>query len=418
MGSVLNILGQYKNIKVISIFLIGLGVFSSTWDLLAINWKGVNLKISYFFLMTCFLLNFKDLFFESKKTLRKINKSFYLLLFVSILITFIKTSLISNFIAWWGWFFFNIVVVIYFSTLKIESNRVLGILCFGLALNVLLGIVQYIGFKFFNLEWLISQYHYYDHTPRLSGLSYYPNFYSISLSLYIAFLIEFRVSKFIFNFTVLAGTFLVSMTTAKSGQLGIILMLLISIFFRRDRISRKLLLGVCVSFIFGFLFYSNVNQSQYGEVKNLYSDFVAPSGEGSVSERAYIFIQGLKVFGDHPFSGVGLREYSSVMQGVSKNQKLKYLSGPSGKKFFYHFENAWEEVLVEGGVFLFSLLFIAIFKLLLTKRDNKGMVSVFLYFFFLSHFVQNINYLLPFVLLGFALNKFVQENESCEFVLT
>lgn len=359
--------------------------------------------------MLAILFGFKKIILESLQLFRNTHKLILLSLFVLIFLSVIVSENKVGVTLWWAWVLFNAVSIIFIRTLNLTNESIKKIITSALVINVAIGIGQFSLYEFFGFQEVITKFHYYGGTPRLTALSYHPNFYAISLCLYLACFFGLDFKEQILKYLLItASTLVIALTTAKSGVAGVILILLAVVIqaYMKKNLRIPSLAFAFIGLTIGYAYNFKANNSQFKEITHINPELGVVVTEGfstSSSQRATVFAQGLNIFFDYPIMGIGLRNYKNFTESLPVEQKQKYLADKTYNLYFSHLENAWQELLVEGGLILFVPFFLVVSFFVWKIRNEPFFISVILYFGFFTQIVQNINYLLPYLVLGFAL---------------
>lgn len=389
---------------------------SASFDLVAINTAFGNLKLVYFLCLPLLgLIDSTELKSFFKKHLYKIM-IFSLSLLATTFFSYDKTSSIK----WIIQLFLNLYLYIaIYNAFKLLNNME-DLIPTAVLLILLPGLMQWLYIQLGFEPPFLSQTHGIFY--RLNGFSFYPNFFTVAISLFLPILLlkeKFVVSERIVIF--LAG-FLLLQSTSRTGILALILLIIAKTLIPL-KINKQKVIDLVPIFLAIILSLSlpekTINESKVSGADKLsfFANEMKLAPAVSPLERIYIAKQGLKVFLDHPILGVGPLAYEKFIKNLDLNLQKRYFSETMRGALYESHENIWIELLANNGL-IFTIITISIISYFLIKNftfkldyKNSTVLCLILYYAINGQFVQNILYPPTFVIWAFLSYCIFNENK-------
>jgi hypothetical protein len=375
---------------------------ASSYDLIAFNTPIGNLKIAFILCIPLIILiNYNEIL-----NFILANKIIILGLVASLMISLFYSHDILSSLKWCLQLFMDIYLFItFYSGFKIIKDKV-DLFRIILLLILLPGLIQWTFIQFSLVPPLLSQTHgiYY----RLNGFSFYPNFFTVAISLFFPLiLLNEKYSKMDYLIIFLSA-FTLLQSTSRTGMLALILLILAKILipFKWEKYKLIQLTPIMAAIFISMVIPEKTinNTKTFGLEKAAFFAKEMKLGPAvSPLERIYIAKQGIKVFTDYPFFGVGPNAYEKFINLNPIINYKKYFSETMRNNLYESHENIWIELLSGNGLVFTSILIIFLFLQFYKKTYRVGLqlnaiFSLSFYYLINGQFVQNILYPSTFVI--------------------
>ncbi len=241
-----------------------------------------------------------------------------------------------------------------------------------------------------------------------TGFHWNPNHFSSVLTLGFPFFL-FHKKYWVSSLGMLLTVVLIVSAGAKLSFLAAIGVVLFSLLFFRSYWKQIITLMVILAFFIsgGFHIPAFKASKKMVEVKSLFyssaDDEPVESNDSSVGYRMALIKEGLEIYKENPFFGVGGGNSQSILKE----------KGGIGKYKITNFHNYWLEIPVEGGAFYYLVFLVWVFshlmriiKYLIQKQTNNkaryftvSLLTAGVGFFFSSIGASSIYGFLPFYIL-------------------
>lgn len=383
---------------------------STTFDLLSIKTPVGNLKLAYLFCLPFIRLvtfNYLVRYFHA-------NKVMIFFLATSLSITILNSYDLISSLKWLTLLVANLYLFIilfsYFNKNGLEQTTFENtaiLLC-------LPGIIQWLCIQLNLTIPFLSQTHGFFY--RINGLSYYSNFFTVAISLFLPFILFKKKLTNHTMITLFLSFFMIIQSTSRTGILLLTFLIFIKLLTNSYISKNKLkILAILTLSVFSGLIIpektlNNSNKSGLDKI-SFFANELKLTPATSPLERTYIATQGLKVFADFPLFGVGPLAYENFILKLDSKSIEKYYSKSLRKSLYWHHENIWIELLACNGA-IFSIIFLLFIICNITKNifrnplSYAASVSLLTYYFLAGQFVQNVLYPPVFVIwaiLGYSI---------------